>query len=239
MNKIVFTCPECGGDVAEKCGPGRTAEYRRGAPRLPIPDDLVIPECQACGERFESPEIEERLTEQLHQAFLKWQGTHLSRLVESLTEKHGVAIRDVARAAGVTPSHLSHVRAGSAEASITLQRLLEAYVAAPAEFARHVGRQPRTAPAGDLVFLVPVATARRAWTERAHGAPGQFPRSVSEADGKSDPAEAGPASSRQSWNRMPQPMTALAGADTGRRKRAALPAEQWGDTPVTAAGGCS
>ncbi len=45
-------CPVCGeGDVLPVARPGRTARCRNTA-ALPLPEDLVIPTCGACGEEW-------------------------------------------------------------------------------------------------------------------------------------------------------------------------------------------
>ena len=132
-----FRCGECGATVKRKTGPGRVREYRRGVP-LPIPSGFAIPTCTACGEEYLSLEEAQRLDDAQRPAFLKWQGAHCREVVARIKTAHGVTLREIERACGVTGTYLSHVLAGRKEASATLLYLLEAYAASPSEFRRRI-----------------------------------------------------------------------------------------------------
>jgi len=133
-----FRCPECGEQVRQANGKGRLREYRRGVPPLAIPDDFLVPTCPGCGETYWSPEDSERLTPFLEDEFKKWLGPHVAELCQMLTIRHGLNKSQIARICGVTPSHLSHVLSGTAVASDTLVRLLEALAACSPEVQRHM-----------------------------------------------------------------------------------------------------
>jgi transcriptional regulator with XRE-family HTH domain len=109
---------------------------------VPIPDEFAIPTCSKCGEIYVVPEIAEELNAILRKAFLRLQQQHYRQMVKVLTERHGVTQKDIVQACGVTPSYLSHVMAGKRQASVTLTRLLEAFVANPAELDRHLDGHP-------------------------------------------------------------------------------------------------
>lgn len=57
---MLFRCAECGGPVVPKTGVGRTFRYRRNDER-PIPDDMLIPTCERCGDDYFTDAISEAL----------------------------------------------------------------------------------------------------------------------------------------------------------------------------------
>lgn len=137
-----ITCPECGHEVRLARGVGRTREYRRGVPPMPIPDDFDVPTCSNCGETFMLAETLPALEESQHQAYLSWQSSHLEEIVRVLSERHGASKRQIAGICGVTPSHLSHLLAGTDAASVTLLRLMESLLVCRSEFERHIEGSP-------------------------------------------------------------------------------------------------
>jgi len=74
-------------------------------------------------------------------------------MVTTLCQRHGVSQRDVEVACAVTPSYLSHVIAGRKQASVTLTRLVESFVANGAELDRHLAGRPWSS-AGYIPFPV-------------------------------------------------------------------------------------
>lgn len=141
-----FECTQCGGRVSPRVSSGRTRVFRVGVPPMPIPEDFEIPTCSRCGETYVLPENEPALHARLREAFLRWQSVNFERWVSDLETIHSVTRSRIARACGVTPSHLSHLLAGKDMASETLQNLIEAYVASPREFARRLKGKALTAP---------------------------------------------------------------------------------------------
>lgn len=139
-----FLCSECGHDVRLEPGTGRTHEYLRGVV-LPIPDEFELPTCSHCGEIYAIPEVSRKLDALLRKVYLDRQAKHYRVLVTVLCIRHGVTQKDVEAACAVTPSYLSHVLAGRKQASVTLTRLIEAFVADGAEFDRHLAGHPWTA----------------------------------------------------------------------------------------------
>ena len=69
---VGFECPDCGGRIAYRTGPGRTAMWRVEAPELPVPDDFPIQQCDGCGEMYFSPQDYEALTPHLEREYAKW-----------------------------------------------------------------------------------------------------------------------------------------------------------------------
>jgi hypothetical protein len=152
----MFTCSECGGDVVAKTGPGRTMEYRRGCPPMPVPEDFSIPTCAACGDTYVAVDAESRLTELLEASFLAWQKEHLRAVVGHITTAHNATAAQVANVAGVTRQHLQAVVDGDMLVTVTLQRLLECYATVPQTFTLHSLREdadesasPKPAPAAN------------------------------------------------------------------------------------------
>lgn len=154
-----FVCSLCGGQVSPRSEPGRLREYRRGVPKLPIPAEIAIPTCSACGELYFDQELSAKLEQLMLPAFLAWQRDHLGRLVSELQRRHGATKRQVAGICGVTPSYLSHLLAGTEKSSPTLQRLVEAFVAKPSEFARHMRGEAFKSMAEQYFFVAPARLA--------------------------------------------------------------------------------
>lgn len=136
-----FPCGECGSQVVLATGPGRTAEYRVGVP-LPVPADLAIPTCRKCGETYFTVELSARLAKAQAPLYDRWVKDHLTRLVGLLRDRHGLTLRQIETACGVTATYFSHVMKGRKKTSLPLIRLVEAFVAAPHELLRHVSGKP-------------------------------------------------------------------------------------------------
>lgn len=138
-----FSCPECGGKVAPRTGKNRLFELRRGVPPLALPESLSIPQCSGCGELFVPEDRIAEVEACLRGPYLAWQAEHLCKLTDLLAERHRLTKGQVARLAGVTPSHLSHLLAGAKDmASETLLRLIEAFAKCSAEVERHKAGLP-------------------------------------------------------------------------------------------------
>lgn len=91
-----------------------------------------------------TPELELRLAARWRREFLFAQAAHFRRLVDILSLRDGVTQKDIVRACGVTPSFFSRVVNGRRKASLTLTRLLEAYVECQSEMRRHLEGRPWT-----------------------------------------------------------------------------------------------
>jgi transcriptional regulator with XRE-family HTH domain len=160
-----FPCAECGSTVRPASARGEWREFRRGV-RVHIPDDVLVPRCEGCGEMYLGEDDSARLDASARRAFLAEQVAVYARCVAALQREHGTTLRDIERVCGVTPTYFSHVMKGRRVASLTLTRLLEAFVAAPGEFERHreqaggrEGGEARRGIAG-VVTLKPVGAVR-------------------------------------------------------------------------------
>lgn len=158
-----FRCSECGHEVHLARGAGRTREYVRGVV-LPIPEDFELPTCSSCGELHMIPEFSTRLDALLRARYLREQSVHCRELVELLLASHGITQGDVEAACAVTPSYLSHVLAGRKQASITLIRLLEAFVSDGGELERHLAGRGWSRP-NCYPFLVKEPRARNGFSD--------------------------------------------------------------------------
>ncbi|MBK8995683.1 MAG: helix-turn-helix transcriptional regulator [Myxococcales bacterium] len=101
---------------------------------MTIPDDYEVPTCDGCGTVYMTQELTRRLDKVFRRKYLERQQALLGRLVQTLRVRHEATQRDIERACGVTPSYLSHLLAGRREASVTLVRLIEAFVISPTAF---------------------------------------------------------------------------------------------------------
>ena len=125
---------------------GEVREFRRGI-RVPVPERVLLPRCDGCGETYLGEEDDARVDAAVRAVFLDSQRALYARCVEALQREHGVTLREIEATCGVTPTYFSHVMKGRRVASVTLTRLLEAFVASPAEFERHLERAPGRAAA--------------------------------------------------------------------------------------------
>lgn len=128
-----FVCTQCGGSVRAKVGLGRTYEHRPGI-TLPIPSDFATPTCTECGETHLNDSDAERLEQRLQEAY----SMYCRALIDAARERANVTLRELERAAGVTPTYLSHVTSGRKQPSLTLVRLLQAFALHPREVHRHL-----------------------------------------------------------------------------------------------------
>jgi hypothetical protein len=134
MTNVLFDCDYCEGDVVLSTGPGRTYDFRTGI-TLEIPEDFATAICQSCGRSYLTSEEAERLERQF--ATSK-QAAECRSLVDAIQRETGYTQRQIVLAAGVTPSHLSHVMAGDKQPSATLFGLLECLARHPEEARRRV-----------------------------------------------------------------------------------------------------
>lgn len=141
-----FPCAECGFTVRMTSAKGQLREFRRGV-RVPIPEGVLVPRCERCGETYFGQADSARVDAAVREVYLDTQRTLYARCVEALQREHGVTLRQIEAVCGVTPTYFSHVMKGRRVASVTLTRLLEAFVASPAEFERHLERAPKKAAA--------------------------------------------------------------------------------------------
>lgn len=126
-------CAQCGGPVQSKTGLGRTHEYRPGI-ALPVPGDFPMLTCAECGETYLNDSEAEHLEQRLQQAY----AMYCRALIDAVRARAGVTLRELEKAAGVTPTYFSHVTSGRKQPSLTLVRLLQAFALHPQEVHRHL-----------------------------------------------------------------------------------------------------
>ncbi len=112
-------CPACGqGEVFPVTRPGRTARYRNMA-ALPLPEDLEIPTCDACGEEWI-----DRATAQVIDATLEREHQdRLQQLAVASLEKladNRVTQRRLEKLLGLSHGYLSKIRSGVSHPSAAL-----------------------------------------------------------------------------------------------------------------------
>lgn len=133
MTTKQLVCTQCGGPVRARTGLGRTHEYRPGI-KLPIPSDVPIVTCDECGETYLNDSEAERLEQRLQESY----AMYCRALIDAVRARAGVTLRELERAAGVTPTYFSHVTSGRKQPSLTLVRLLQAFALHPQEVHRHL-----------------------------------------------------------------------------------------------------
>jgi hypothetical protein len=134
----LFTCSECGGPVSLKTGVGRTKEFRRGDPPMPVPEDFAIPTCMECGESYLQVDQEAALNTILEAAYREWSKGHLRAIVDGLMRRTEATLSEVACVLGLTTSFLQALLDGELTVSIGTERLLEAYAVYPPAFEVHL-----------------------------------------------------------------------------------------------------
>lgn len=114
-------CAACGkGPLERTARAGRFDEYK--GVRLPIPAELPLIECAACGERYISASDAERIDEALSAAYTALVRAGVEASIEKL-HRGGVSIASVERELGLSEGYLSKIRK-SVEPSFQLVALL-------------------------------------------------------------------------------------------------------------------
>ncbi len=112
-------CPTCGKDeVLPVARPGRTARYRN-MEALPLPSDLVIPTCSACGEewidRATARAIDAALEREYQERLRQLAIANLEKLAASR-----VTQRRLEKTLGLSHGYLSKIRSGASRPSAAL-----------------------------------------------------------------------------------------------------------------------
>jgi transcriptional regulator with XRE-family HTH domain len=120
-----------------------------------LPAELELPTCEVCLDYSVPKSMAPAVAEAVRERLAEWQGPHVSNQVNALCRRHHVSRRRVAAALGVTASYLSNIAAGDKLASLTLLRLLRAFVAVPAEFTAALNGEPLNVQDRFHVFTIP------------------------------------------------------------------------------------
>lgn len=141
-------CDNCYGKVSLMIVPGRMFNFEPGV-SIEIPENEKLLTCGRCLDTYLNLNEATHLEELLLPRLLASQAEDLGKIVDLLEKREQVTRGAIARACGVTENHLLKVVRGEARASLTLRRLLEAYVSCPFEFQRYMrssARHPRPPP---------------------------------------------------------------------------------------------
>ena len=114
-------CAACGkGPLKRTARTGRVDVYK--GVELPIPADLPLTECAACGERYVTAADAEKIDDALAASYTALVRVRVETAIEKL-QKRGVSIASVERALGLSEGYLSKIRK-SVEPSFQLVALL-------------------------------------------------------------------------------------------------------------------
>jgi transcriptional regulator with XRE-family HTH domain len=108
-----------------------------------------------------TPAISESLDAILKREYLRKQVRHCEVCVKLIRERHGVTQQEIEDALGITRSYLSHLLAGSKEASLQMVRQLTAFAVSPEAFEAAMSIVFIDGPAEIFAGLFAVATCRR------------------------------------------------------------------------------
>jgi Helix-turn-helix len=123
-------CPTCGnGEVVPVARPGRTARYKN-MPALPVPEDLPIPTCLACGvewiDRPTATTVDAALERQYQRRLWELAVAGLERLAAlRITQQR------VEKILGLSQGYLSKIRSGASRPSATLVSCLHLLASDP------------------------------------------------------------------------------------------------------------
>lgn len=140
------TCHECGGTVSLRSAAGLSWEIIPGV-RMEIPASIKVARCDTCDDFSLDAADVKRIEAALKPQAREWLVGQLSQAVRCLRERDGVSIGQIEAAAGVTHTYLSHASHPTrGRPSLTLVRLLQAFIACPEELRRHLERRPTPTP---------------------------------------------------------------------------------------------
>ncbi|MCC7108210.1 MAG: YgiT-type zinc finger protein [Deltaproteobacteria bacterium] len=129
-------CVACGqGALERRTRSGRVDVYK--GMELPLPADLPLVECVACGERYVTAADAERIDRALSAAYTRQVRTRIEKDIETL-RRHDVSLASVERALGLSEGYLSKIRK-SVEPSFQVVALLALVAADPRGTLQQIG----------------------------------------------------------------------------------------------------
>ncbi len=130
-------CVECGeGHVVPAATPGRTARYKT-LPDLPVPDDLEIPTCDACGMEWIDRHAAEAVDAALEPIYQRRLHHLASAYLKQLADQR-VTQRRLERLLGLSQGYLSKIRSGASNPSPMLVGVLRLLTIDPQRRLREV-----------------------------------------------------------------------------------------------------
>ena len=116
-----FTCPACNrGEIVMATGRGRYMRYRQ-IPDLELPEELALPTCLDCGERWLDAEATRNVQAALEAAYRAELTRKAERSIEAL--RSHLPQRDLEQLLGISAGLLSKLKSGK-ETSPTMVALL-------------------------------------------------------------------------------------------------------------------
>lgn len=135
---IPFTCCECGGTVQDARGSHRT--YEISDYLLRIPDGMLIPTCEGCGELYFTAHISAVLESSLIRLALEEQSERFQRMLHCIMSSQApftiITPKDIARTCGVGWNEFQRFLSGEELAPTMLLRLLQAFTDSPGTYMR-------------------------------------------------------------------------------------------------------
>lgn len=132
------TCHECGGNVMRRSAEGLTWESIPGVP-MGIPATILLSRCDSCDDYGVTADDVDQIESALRSQVETWLSVEIERTIEFLRIRDRITLAQLEGAAGVGHGDLSF---GAIRPSLTLLRLLQAFVACPSEIQRHLARRP-------------------------------------------------------------------------------------------------
>lgn len=129
-------CVACGQGVLERRARSGRVDVYKGM-ELPLPADLPLVECVACGERYVTAADAERIDRALSEAYTRQVRTRIEQDIETL-RRHDVSLASVERALGLSEGYLSKIRK-SVEPSFQVVALLALVAADPRGTLQRIG----------------------------------------------------------------------------------------------------
>ncbi len=105
-------CYECGkGTIRLTAKPGRKDWYRRLL--LPVPDDLLIPTCDVCGEEGLRGDMVEAYDAAMDAVYAKEMQRQTQELLDAITRQMQVTQKHIEQLLGLSHGYLSKVKSGA------------------------------------------------------------------------------------------------------------------------------
>jgi len=123
MNSMIEACPACGADrsVHLAAKPGRFLPYH--GLELEVPEDLEVPECESCGERFWGPKELDAVEVALDAAYRAEMQRRAIELLAKL-EAANISQRRLERVLQLSQGYLSKIRSKETPSVALLSELV-------------------------------------------------------------------------------------------------------------------
>lgn len=130
-------CHECGGTVMRRSAEGLIWESIPGVP-MGIPAAILLSRCDSCDDYGVTADDVDQIELALRSQVETWLSVEVERTIEFLRIRDRITPAQLEAVAGVGYGYFSR----GMVPSLTLLRLLQAFVACPSEIQRHLARRP-------------------------------------------------------------------------------------------------